>query len=51
MSRKQIKSKRIKINFETINKGNYTVIPQNEINETNNRIKKAMKDKFKGRNL
>jgi hypothetical protein len=37
-------SKRIKINFETINKGKYEIIPPQEIAESNARIKKAMKN-------
>lgn len=41
-------SKRVKINFETINKGKYEVIPPEKIAETNARIKKAMKE-FKKR--
>jgi hypothetical protein len=36
-------SKRIKINFETVNKGEYTVIHPKDIAETNERIKKEMK--------
>ncbi len=36
-------SKKIKINFETINKGKYEIIPPQEIAESNARIKKAMK--------
>lgn len=36
-------SKRIKINFETINKGEYEIIPPEKITESNARIKKAMK--------
>ena len=39
----RLMSKRIKINFETINKGNYEIIPPQEIAESNARIKKAMK--------
>ena len=36
-------SKRIKINFETINKGKYEIIPSEKIHETNKRIKKALR--------
>ena len=32
-------SKRVKINFETINRGNYTIIDSSEIAEINKRIK------------
>ena len=35
-------SKRIKISFERINEGQYTVIDPNDIAETNKRIKKEM---------
>lgn len=35
-------SKRIKINFETVNKGKYTVIHPKEIAEINRRIKIEM---------
>jgi len=35
-------SKRSKINFESINKGKYTVISSTEISEINQRIKKEM---------
>jgi hypothetical protein len=35
-------SKRIKITFETINKGNYTVIDPKDIAKVNENIKKAM---------
>ena len=35
-------SKRIKISFERINEGKYTVIDPKEIVETNKRIKKEM---------
>jgi len=37
-------SKRIKINFEIINKGKYEIIPPKEIAESNARIKKTMKE-------
>lgn len=43
-------SKRVKINFESINKGKYEIIPWELIYETNKRIKEAMsklKQKFK----
>lgn len=36
-------SKRIKINFETVNGDNYEVIPPEDIAKTNERIKKNMK--------
>jgi hypothetical protein len=35
-------SKRIKINFERINKDNYTVIPAKDIAEVNKRIQESM---------
>jgi hypothetical protein len=35
-------SKRDKVTFETINKGNYTIIDPKEIAEINERIKKEM---------
>lgn len=35
-------SKRVKINFGTINKGKYTVIDPKDITEINKRIKKEM---------
>ena len=35
-------SKRIKINFERINKNNYTVIPAKDIAEVNKRIHEEM---------
>ena len=37
-------SKRVKINFETINEGKYEIIPPEKIAESNARIKKAMKE-------
>ena len=36
-------NKRTKISFETINKGNYTVIPSKDIAEINRRIGEEMK--------
>jgi hypothetical protein len=36
-------SKRVKINFETINKDKYEKIPWKKIHETNKRIKEAMR--------
>ena len=39
-------SKRVKIDFESINKGKYEIIPPEKIAETNARIKKEMKNKF-----
>lgn len=36
-------SKRIKINFETVNGGKYEIIPKEKIAETNARIKENMK--------
>lgn len=36
-------SKRVKINFETINEGKYKIIPPEKIAESNSRIKEAMK--------
>ena len=35
-------TKRVKINFQSINEGNYTVIPKEEIAEVNKRIREAM---------
>ena len=35
--------KRVKINFETINKGNYKIIPAEKIDESRRRIKSEMK--------
>lgn len=35
-------SKRVKINFNTINGNNYTVIPAKDIAETNERIRKII---------
>jgi len=36
-------SKRVKINFETINKGRYEIIPPEKIAESRERIKQNMK--------
>ncbi|MDO7138916.1 hypothetical protein [Algibacter lectus] len=36
-------SKRVKISFETVNEGKYTVINKSAIAESNRRIKDAMK--------
>jgi len=36
-------SKRVKINFETINKGNYEIIPPEKIDESRKRIAKNMR--------
>jgi hypothetical protein len=36
-------SKRVKISFETVNKGNYEIIPPEEIAESRERIKQNMK--------
>jgi hypothetical protein len=41
-------SKRVKVNFETINKGKYKVIPWEKIHETNKLIKEAMR-KLRGK--
>jgi hypothetical protein len=41
-------SKRIKVNFETINKGKYKVIPWEKIHETNKGVKEAMR-KLRGK--
>ena len=35
-------SKRVKINFETINMGNYEIIPTEKIVESNSRLKRVM---------
>lgn len=35
-------SKRVKISFETVNRGNYTVISSEDIAETNKNIREAM---------
>lgn len=43
-----IMSKRVKINFETINKGKYEIIPCEKIHETNKRIKEVMR-KLRGK--
>lgn len=37
-------SKRVKISFETVNEGKYTVIDKSAIAESNERVKKAMKN-------
>ncbi len=42
-------SKRVKITFESVNAGNYTIIPKHLIAETNARVKVAMK-KFNTQN-
>ena len=36
-------AKRTKINFEIINKGKYSIIPPDKIEEVRQRIKKAMR--------
>ncbi len=36
-------TKRIKINFNSINEGRFTIIPKSEIAEVNKRIKSKMK--------
>jgi len=36
-------SKRVKITFESVNEGKYTIIPKKDIAETNLRIGKAMR--------
>jgi hypothetical protein len=36
-------SKRVKINFETVNKGRYEIIPPEKIAESRERIKQNMK--------
>lgn len=43
-------AKSVKINFETVNKGNYTIIPRKDIHETNTRIQKEMQEKIKLQN-
>ncbi len=46
-------SKRVKINFELINKGIYEIIPLEDIHKANRRIKKEMrkiKSKFGNQN-
>ena len=43
-------SKRIKINFETVNGDNYKVIPPEDIAKTNERIKKEIKEWTKSKN-
>jgi hypothetical protein len=40
-------SKRVKINFEIINKGRYEIIPPEKIAESRERIKQNMKTFFK----
>jgi hypothetical protein len=42
-------SKRVKITFDTINKGKYQVIPLEEIHETNKRVREEMR-KLKKKN-
>lgn len=37
-------SKRVKISFQTVNDGRYTVIKNSTIAETNQRVKAAMKE-------
>jgi len=37
-------SKRVKINFETINKGRYEIIPPEKIEESRKRIAKNMRE-------
>lgn len=37
-------SKRVKITFDTVNDGKYTIINKSAIAETNQRVKVAMKD-------
>lgn len=36
-------SKRVKISFDTVNEGKYTIIEKKAIAETNQRVKEAMK--------
>ncbi len=36
-------SKRVKINFETINKGKYTIIPPEDIEKSRKRISESMR--------
>ncbi len=36
-------SKRVKINFESVNGNNFTIIPTNKITKSYKRIKEAMK--------
>lgn len=43
VKRKNGKTKRVKINFETVNHGRYKIIPPQKVAETNARIKKAMR--------
>jgi hypothetical protein len=40
-------SKRVKINFEIINKGRYEIIPPEKVAESRERIKQNMKTFFK----
>jgi hypothetical protein len=48
MKNLRIMSKRVQLNFETINKGKYEIIPWEKIHETNKRIKEAMR-KLRGK--
>lgn len=41
-------SKRVKINFETINQGKYQIIPWEKIHETNKGVKEAIR-KLRGK--
>jgi hypothetical protein len=41
-------SKRVKVNFESINKGKYEIIPWEKIRETNKGIKEAIR-KLRGK--
>jgi len=36
-------SKRVKVNFETVNKGRYKVIPHEKVNESRRRISENMR--------
>lgn len=38
-----MKSKRVKVSFQTVNENNYTPINQDKINKSNKRVKTAMK--------
>lgn len=49
MKQKAIKNKnaRVKITFESINEGNYTIIPKKDIEAANQRVKKSMRESMK----
>ncbi len=44
---KMKKSKRVKINFNSVNGKNYTIIPPNKINQSRDRIRKSLRQALK----